>query len=114
MFGAVFVACFVASIGRIMWPVDKGYSGMVSGQNWRVPELPRSSLACWFMWLGSKLQLSGTQLRGTHAIVWLGDLCHSRCIGINKIYILNSTAVAELLQYSGSRVEHGDELSSYK
>ena len=25
----------------------------------------------------------------------------SRCIGINKIYILNPTAVAELLQYSG-------------
>ena len=32
MFGAVFVACFVASIGRILWPVDKGCSGMVSGQ----------------------------------------------------------------------------------
>ena len=31
MFCAVFVACFVASIGRIMWPVDKGCSGMVSG-----------------------------------------------------------------------------------
>ena len=42
----MFVACFVASIGRILWPVDKGCSGMVSGQNWHVPELPRSSLAC--------------------------------------------------------------------
>ena len=42
------------------------------------------------------------------------DSRHSRCIGINKIYILNPTAVAELLQYSGSRVEHGDGFSSYK
>ena len=47
MFGAVFLACFVASIRRKMWPVDKGCSGMVSGQNWHVPELPRSSLARW-------------------------------------------------------------------
>ena len=29
------------------------------------------------------------------------DSCHSRCIGINKIYILNPTAVVKLLQYSG-------------
>ena len=36
----------------------------------------------------------------------------SRCIEINKIYILNPTAVAELLQYSGFRVEHGDGFSS--
>ena len=47
MFGVVFVACFVASIGRIMWPVDKGCFRMVSGQNWRVSELPRSFLAHW-------------------------------------------------------------------
>ena len=40
--------------------------------------------------------------------------CHSRCIGINKIYISNPTAVAELLQYSGFRVEHRDRFSSYK
>ena len=45
MFGAVFMACFVASIGRILWQVDKGCFGMVSDQNWHVPELPRSSLA---------------------------------------------------------------------
>ena len=42
------------------------------------------------------------------------DSYHSRCIRINKIYILNHTAVAELLQYSGSRVEHMDEFSSHK
>ena len=32
MFGVKFVACFVASIGRILWPVDKGCFEMVSGQ----------------------------------------------------------------------------------
>ena len=31
MFCVVFVACFVASIGRIMWPMDKSCSGMVLG-----------------------------------------------------------------------------------
>ena len=48
---------------------------------------------------------------------WLtsvNDSCHSRCIGINKIYILNLTAVAKLLQYSGSRIEHKDVFSLYK
>ena len=29
----VFVTCVVASIGRIMWSMDKGCSEMVSGQN---------------------------------------------------------------------------------
>ena len=29
------------------------------------------------------------------------DSCHSRCIRINNIYILNPTAVVKLLQYSG-------------
>ena len=47
MFCVVFVACFVASIRKIMWPVDKGCYGMVSGQNWHAPEMPRSSLARW-------------------------------------------------------------------
>ena len=42
------------------------------------------------------------------------DSCQSRCIGINKIFILNPTAVEELLQYSGSRVEHRDGFSSHK
>ena len=42
------------------------------------------------------------------------DSCQSRCIGINKIYILNPTTVVKLLQYSGSRVEHRDEFSLHK
>ena len=58
MFGTMFVACFVASMGRIMWPVDKSYSGMVSGQK----------LAC----TGAAKELSGTSGRGSHAIAWLG------------------------------------------
>ena len=48
-------------------------------------------------------------------IIWVViDSCHSKCTGINKIYILNPTVVAKLLQYSGSRVEHKDEFSLYK
>ena len=58
MFGTMFVACFVASIGRIMWPSDKGGFGMVLGQK----------LAC----TGAAKELSGMSGRGSHAIVWLG------------------------------------------
>ena len=54
MFGTMFVACF----GRIMWPVDKGYFRMVSGQN----------LAC----TGASKELSGTPGRGSHAVACLG------------------------------------------
>ena len=55
MFGVV----FVASIRRIFWPVDKGYSGMVLGQK----------LAC----TGAAKELSGTPVCGSHAIAWLGS-----------------------------------------
>ena len=55
----MFVACFVASIGRILWPVDKGCSGMVSGQK----------LAC----ARAAKELSGTPVRGSHAIAWLAS-----------------------------------------
>ena len=54
MFGIMFVAC----LGRIMWPVDKGCSGMVSGRK----------LAC----TGDAKELSGTPGHGSHAVVWLG------------------------------------------
>ena len=53
MFGIMFVACF----GRIMWSVDKGYSGMVSGQ-----KLVHTRAA---------KELSGTPGRGSHAVAWL-------------------------------------------
>ena len=53
----MFVACFVASIGRILWPVDKGCSGMVSSKK----------LAC----TGASKELSGTPVRGSHTLAWL-------------------------------------------
>ena len=55
----MFVACFVASIGRILWPVDKGCTEMVLGQK----------LAC----TRAAKDLSGTPVRGSHAIAWLGS-----------------------------------------
>ena len=57
-FYVVFLACFVASIGRILWPNDKGCSGMV----W-------VKMTC----IGAAKKLSGTLLRGSHAIAWLGS-----------------------------------------
>ena len=59
MFGAMFVACFVASIRRILWPMDKGCSRMVSSQK----------LAC----TRATKELFGTPVRGSHAIAWLGS-----------------------------------------
>ena len=52
------MACYVASIGRILWPVDKGYSGMVLGRK----------LVC----TGAAKGLSGTSVCGIRAIAWLG------------------------------------------
>ena len=49
MFCAVFVACFVAFIGRILWPMEKGCFWDGFGSKWRVLERPRSSLACYCM-----------------------------------------------------------------
>ena len=63
MFCVVFVACFVTSIGRILWPMDKGCSGMVSGQN-GVYRSCQGSLWHAIAWLGSKLKPLGTQLGG--------------------------------------------------
>ena len=58
MFCALFVACFVVSIGRILWPMDKGCSGLDSDQK----------LVC----TGAAKELSGTPVRGSHSIAWLG------------------------------------------
>ena len=54
----MFVACYVASTGRILSPVDKGCSGMISGRK----------LAC----TGAAKELSGTPGRGSHVVAWLG------------------------------------------
>ena len=44
------------------------------------------------------------------------DSCHYRGAGINNIYKpkFPPTTVVTLLQYSGSRIEHKDEFSSYQ
>ena len=44
------------------------------------------------------------------------DSCHGRGAGINNIYKpkFPPTAIAKLLQYSGSRIEHRDGFSSYQ
>ena len=59
MFCAMFVACFMASIGRIMWPMDKGCFGMVSSKK--------------YVCTGAAKELSSTPVRGSHAIAWLGS-----------------------------------------
>ena len=74
MFGAVFVACFVASIGRILRPVDKGCSEMVLGQK----------LAC----TRAAKELSGMPVHGSHAIAWLAQIFNPRvrnCVGFHAI-----------------------------
>ena len=52
----MFVACFVALNGRILLPVDKGCSGMVSSRK----------LAC----TRAAKELSSTSGRGSHAVAW--------------------------------------------
>ena len=54
----MFVTCYVATIGRILSPVDKGCSGMVSGRK----------RAC----IGAAKASSGTPGRGSHVVAWLG------------------------------------------
>ena len=54
----MFVTCYVVSIGRILSPMDKGCSGMVSGRK----------RAC----TGAAKASSGTPGRGSHAVAWLG------------------------------------------
>ena len=71
----MFVTCYVASIGRILSPVDKGCSGMVSGRkractgaakaSFGTPERGSHAVA----WLSAS---SGTPGRGSHAVAWLG------------------------------------------
>ena len=71
----MFVAYYVVSIGRILPPVDKGCSGMVSSRkrvctgaaNASSGTSGRGSLVV--AWLGAS---SGTPGRGSHAVAWLG------------------------------------------
>ena len=50
----MFVTCYVASIGRILSPVDKGCSGMVLGRKRECTGAAKAS--------------SGTPGRGSHAV----------------------------------------------
>ena len=71
----MFVACYVASIGRILSQVDKGCSGMISGGKLAYTGAAKElsgTLGCGshaVAWLGAS---SGTPRRGSHAVAWLG------------------------------------------
>ena len=84
MFGAV----FAASIGRILWPVDKGYSMMVSGQKLECTEASK--------------ELSGTPMRGSHAIAWLGSNLQPSCTQLRG-FPRNCVAPAHLQTFNFGR-----------
>ena len=71
----MFVACFVTSNGRILLPVDKGCSGMVSGRKRACTGAAKASSGTpgrgshVGAWLGAS---SGTPGRGIHVVAWLG------------------------------------------
>ena len=73
----MFVACYVASIGRILSPMDKRCFGMVLGRK----------LAC----TGAAKELSGTPGRGSHVVAWLGASSGTLLRGIPR----NSVAPAQ-------------------
>ena len=74
----MFVACFVTSNGRILLPVDKGCSGMVSS---RKP-------AC----TGAAKELSGTPRSGSHAVAWLGASSGKPRHGIHVVAWLGASS----------------------
>ena len=65
-FYAMFLACFVSCLRHVLWPELGGYCGRwtraVSG--WFRVKMPCT---------GAAKELSGTLLRGSHAIAWLGS-----------------------------------------
>ena len=71
----MFVTCYVASIGRIFSPVDKGCSGMDSGRKRACTRAAKASSGTpgrgshTVAWLGAS---SGMPGRGIHAVAWLG------------------------------------------
>ena len=77
-FWGVFVACFVASNGRILLSVDKGCSGMVSS---RKP-------VC----TGAANELSGTPGRGSHVVAWLGASFGTPGCGIHTVAWLGASS----------------------
>ena len=78
MFGTMFVVCFVVSIGRILSPVDKGCSGMVSGKKQECT--------------GAAKELSSTPGRGSHAVAWLGASSSTPGRGIHDVAWLGASS----------------------
>ena len=74
----MFLACYVASIGRILLSVDKGCSEMVSGRK----------LAC----TGAAQELSGMPGHGSHAVVWLGASSGTPGHGIHVVAWLGASS----------------------
>ena len=74
----MFVACFVASNGRILLPVDKGCSRMVSGRK----------LAC----TGAAKELYGTPGHGSHVVAWLGASSGTPGRGIHAVAWLGASS----------------------
>ena len=74
----MFVACYVASIGRILSSVDKGCSEMVSGR-----KLART---------GAAQELSGMPGRGIHAVAWLGASSGMPGCGIHVVAWLGASS----------------------
>ena len=74
----MFVTCYVASIGRILSPVDKGCSGRVSGRK----------RAC----IGAAKASSGTLGRGSHAVAWLGASSGTPGHGIHAVAWLGTAS----------------------
>ena len=71
----MFVTCYVASIRRILSPVDKGCSRMVSSRKRACTVAAKASFGTpgrgshAVAWLGTS---SGTPGHGSHAVAWLG------------------------------------------
>ena len=74
----MFVACFVALNGRILLPVDKGCSGMVSSRK----------LAC----TRAAKELSSMSGRGSHAVAWLGASSGTPGRGIHTVAWLGASS----------------------
>ena len=77
-FGVVFVTCYVTSIGRILSPVDKGCSGMVSGRKRECTGAAKTSF--------------GTPGRGSHAVAWLGTSSGTLGCGSNAVAWLGASS----------------------
>ena len=108
-FYAMFMACFVASIGRILWLMEKGYFQDGFRSKWRVLELLRSSMARYCIEAtllhgrASKLQPSGMQLRG----FWCNCVAptHLQTSNFKQSYLSRSNSDLHILGLYGKLFE---------